>query len=128
MVFRFDRRSFVIALGGMLLGGCLAKSLPLPPPGQPFVSAPDELGFATVQGKMPDETTAFVQNLENGLYVGQDTEPDGRYLLKIEASVGDVLVVYYEDGFERSPTVREVVPAEDEALPSVTITEADPSE
>jgi hypothetical protein len=103
-----------LAAGALLLVplACLSPTLPLPPPSRPDISPPDASGLTTIVGRVPGGTTALAQNLETGRLVGQVTGTSGDYDLRLEAAIGDPVVVWYRDGLDDSATVELTVPAE----------------
>ncbi len=110
----FSRRLLLVAtLVATGVAGCLSPAIPLPPPGAPQVSSPNAEGFVLVQGRVPETTTAFAQNLRTGQIVGQVTDETGEYSLSLQALPLDNLSVYYQDGLETSPSVRVSVPETD---------------
>jgi hypothetical protein len=120
-----SRRNWLRALLGapllvlpllVLSTGCLSPTLPLPPPNRPDVSPPDSSGFTTLVGSVPGGTTAIAQNLENGHLVGQVTGSSGGYTLRLEAAIGDPVVVWYRSGLEDSGAVQVTVPATSSVL------------
>ncbi len=114
----FRRRNFLRLSCACLVSGfavsCLSPTLPLPPPSRPDVSPPDASGFATLQGRVPDETTAIAQNLANGRLVGQVTDETGTYELDIPARAGDRIAVWYRLIGKESGSVVVEVPAADD--------------
>lgn len=92
--------------------GCLSPTLPLPPPSRPDISPPDASGVTSIVGRVPGGTTALAENLETGRLVGQVTGESGNYDLRLQAAIGDQVVVWYRDGLEDSATVQLTVPAE----------------
>jgi hypothetical protein len=109
-----SRKNWLRALGGgLLLGlsiGCLSPTLPLPPPSRPDVSPPDASGITTITGRVPGGTTAHAQKQNTGHLDGQVTGDSGDYGLRLEAAIGDQIVVWYVDGFEASASVQVTVP------------------
>jgi len=95
------RRRLVCALGPLLVAGCLAPTLPLPPPSEPTVTGPDANGLVRLQGSAPAGSwiTAYNRDLGEGYF--QDVR-DGRYDFELPARVGDTIILWYELRGERS--------------------------
>lgn len=108
---RCGRRLCLVVFGALLSGACLSPTLPLPPPAKPTISTPDSRGFALVVGKVPANTTIYVENLRNGKVAGERTPSTGRYSVEIEAEVADRLQIYYVQSLERSQSIVVLVPA-----------------
>lgn len=88
--------------------GCLAPTLPLPPPGEPTISGPDEVGQVRLAGRVPRGSwvTAINRNTDLG-YI--QAAPEGSYDFEIRASVGDAIVLWYElDGEDSLPLEFEI--------------------
>lgn len=105
-------RRLVLGAAGLCLAACLSPTLPLPPPAEPAVSAPDGSGFARVQGVAKARAEVIAWNHNNDLIAGQVTGDSPFYDFQIQAEVGDVLEVWYIHGTEESASVKVVVPAE----------------
>lgn len=104
-------RRHVLVLGLIpWFAGCLSPTLPLPPPARPDISPPDSSGITTVRGRVPDGTTAMIENLANGKLSGTATGDDGLYTLQVPAEVDDQIAVYYLDGLVRSQSIIILVP------------------
>jgi hypothetical protein len=103
-------RRLLLSLAGVCLAGCLSPTLPLPPPSRPDVSAPDESGYARLQGFAAPQVEVIALNRNNKQIAGQVTGDDSRYDFKIPAQSGDVLDLWYIDGDDESQTVVVKVP------------------
>lgn len=109
------RRSFLGVVSALFLVGCLSPTLPLPPPGRPQISSPDEMGMVRVSGTVRSRATALVLNPRTDRIAGQKTDTSGKYDIEIEAQVRDRLVIWYEVGDETSQIVEIYVPGPDES-------------
>lgn len=113
---RVERRR-AVALG-MLFGiavslfasGCLSPTLPLPPPSQPEVSAPNADGNVRISGVVQSRATVFALNQRTDQIVGEVTGHDGAYDLSMRAEVGDRISVWQSIRTKESGTVEVVVP------------------
>jgi hypothetical protein len=104
-------RRLVLALAGLCLAGCLSPTLPLPPPSEPHVTAPDADGFARLQGVAAPQSEVIAWNHNNGLIAGQVTGEDARYDFLIRADVGDLIELWYVQGTDESTSTSVIVPA-----------------
>ena len=104
-------RRLGLVLAGLCLAGCLSPTLPLPPPAKPDVGAPDENGFARIQGVAVPQVEVIAWNHANDQLAGQVTGDDSRYDFLIPASVGDRIEVWYIQGKEESASTNVIVPA-----------------
>ena len=104
-------RRLGLVLAGLCLAGCLSPTLPLPPPAKPDVSAPNEAGFARVQGVAVPQAEVIAWNHRNDLIAGQVTGDDSRYDFLIPAEVGDRIEVWYIQGTDESTSTSVIVPA-----------------
>ncbi len=103
---RSTRRAWLLAVGAAsLLGGCLAPTLPLPPPDKPDVFGPDPQGNVTLSGYVPQYALAQAVNLRTGQIAGQATDASGYYEFQLGAQIGDECVFWYNQDTERSPSV-----------------------
>jgi len=91
--------------------GCLSPTLPLPPPSDPIVSAPDETGEIVITGRVTPRASVFVQNDRTDEIVGEVTGQSGRYEVEMQAEAGDLLFVWEKSGTTDSPATEVVVPA-----------------
>ncbi|MBX3129553.1 MAG: hypothetical protein KF718_22735 [Polyangiaceae bacterium] len=98
------RRALWLCLAG-LTAGCLAPTLPLPPPSDPEISGPDANGQVTVQGYVEPTAIAYVFNQSQNEGRFQQTGANGRYTISLPADVGDQLQVWYSIGGEVSPSL-----------------------
>jgi hypothetical protein len=108
---RPSRRTWLAAVvvGGVFaLAGCLAPTLPVPPPENFDVSAPDADGIVTVKGGKGSARPNWTVHVEKqgnppGVNGFEDTAlPDGSWEIKLPAKSGDVLSIWQEQGTERS--------------------------
>jgi hypothetical protein len=104
-------RRLMLVLAGLCLAGCLSPTLPLPPPSEPDVSAPDADGFARLQGVAAPQAEVIAWNHKNDLIAGQVTGDDSRYDFLIRADAGDLIELWYIQGTEESTSTRVIVPA-----------------
>ena len=101
------RRTLGLLCGAVIAGGCLAPTLPLPPPEKPTVEGPDEQGNIRLSGITPEDgDTVFALNERTNEIAGQRTSPRSRYLLIMPAQSGDVMTFWYTVGMAQSPSVR----------------------
>ncbi len=105
-------RRLLLATAGLLAVACLSPTLPLPPPSEPGVTAPDANGFARVQGVAKPRAEVLAWNRRTDIIAGQVTGDTSFYDFLIRAEAGDVLEVWYIHGTDESPSVKVVVPAE----------------
>lgn len=109
-----SRRSLFLATlvvsVGTLLSGCLAPTLPLPPPSRPHVTAPDDSGMITISGRVNGGARALVQNQRTSDIVGKRTDDSGRYEVRMEAEAGDQLIVWQSLDTYESDITEVVVP------------------
>jgi hypothetical protein len=113
MAWSLTRRLLLGGTALVLLGGCLSPTLPMPPPLSPEITPPDASGIATVTGRVPAGTTAYVHNIALGLVIGKRTGSTGKYQIQILAREDDQLEIYYMEGLERSQAVVLLVPGPD---------------
>jgi hypothetical protein len=104
-------RRLGLTLAGLCLAGCLSPTLPLPPPSRPDVSAPDESGFARLQGIAAPKAEVIAWNHQNDLIAGQVTGDDSRYDFMIRAESGDFIELWYVEGGDESGSISITVPA-----------------
>ena len=96
-------RRFALGVAtALLVGSCLAPTLPLPPPDQPTVEGPDEGGVTHLSGRV--ETGAWVYAINRSSDMGsfQATGDSGEYDLTLITQVGDGIVLWYEIGSQTS--------------------------
>jgi hypothetical protein len=109
------RRSWLRAcvLGALALGGCLAPTLPVPPPSQPDITAPDADGNVTLRGRPGGATgnaEITVFKPENETFVGALSKADGSWLIQIRARSKEKLWVWQTVGYDRSGHIEVEVP------------------
>lgn len=88
----------------VLVGGCAAPTLPLPPPAALLVSSPDPVtGLVTISGEaLPGAFVSAVNlRLESGVIVRADDA--GRFSLEIAAQAGDSILVWQQVDNDRGP-------------------------
>lgn len=95
------RRWLFCAFASLAVVGCLSPTLPLPPPGEPEVTGPSEMGLVRLEGEAPRGSwiTAYNRDLGEGRF--QDVK-NGRYGLELPAAVGHSIVLWYEIDGEKS--------------------------
>ncbi len=101
----------------MTLSSCISPTLPVPPPAQPDVTAPDASGLVTVKGQagsaQPNaEVTVWNQALDEGRGEGRTTvaRPDGSWTESIPATSKQTLWIWQTVGMDRSSHVEVRVP------------------
>jgi hypothetical protein len=110
------RRSFWARAAGVLLIAaiplaCLSPTLPLPPPGRPFVTAPDDSGNVHVSGVVNSRALVLVHNTRTEQIVGEATGSSGAYELTLAAQAGDELLVWQSINTVESTPTSVVVPS-----------------
>lgn len=93
-----------------LFVGCLAPTLPLPPPARPEITAPDESGMVHIRGSVRSGAEVFAKNRRTLQIVGEETDETGDYDLVMAAESNDRIVVWYTDGVDDSDLVEVLVP------------------
>lgn len=116
-VSRPCRRRFAwIGALALAVSACLAPTIPIPPPSQPEVTAPDANGTVVLSGKAGSASTdARVEacNESSGCTMGiwSYARPDGSWQLEpISAKSKDYLLVWQTVGNEASNAVEVQVP------------------
>src|SRR4249920_1918025 len=96
------RRSWIVGLA-LALTGCLAPTLPLPPPAKPDVT---DQGNGTVElsGSVTAQSQVFALNNTTNQIAGQQTAT-GAYKFIIPAQKGDDITFWYQAGNEESPYI-----------------------
>jgi hypothetical protein len=96
------RRLLLSVAGALMLGACLAPTLPLPPPSEPTVDGPDENGVTTLSGKV--EGGAWVYAINRGSDQGafEIAGDDGLYSLTLITQAGDRIQMWYTVGAQTS--------------------------
>ncbi len=89
------RRLFVLA-AALAMGACLSPTLPLPPPSEPTLSGPDEVGRIELAGRVKPGAWVFAMNHSTNAGAFSDTDEEGRYRIQLAASAGDSLSLWYE--------------------------------
>ena len=100
-------------LVGVAATGCLSPTLPLPPPYQPSVSKVDGEGYVTVQGgagAADPGAVVYGYDQQNGHGAIDTVGGSGQYLLRMQATAGDKIIVWQEQGSDRSPAITVTVP------------------
>jgi hypothetical protein len=99
------RRLFAAVLVPALLSGCLAPTLPLPPPDRPAVEGPDGTGNIRLTGTTPEYgAVVYALNDRTNQIVGERTTA-GTYQLVMAAQVGDSITFWYTVGADQSPAI-----------------------
>lgn len=105
------------AFGAMVSGllvGCLAPTLPLPPPSRPEVTTPDAAGMIHIRGTVRPKAEVLAKNLRTLKIVGEETDESGAYDLIMEAEIDDRLIIWYTDGGDESDLTEVTVPDDDD--------------
>lgn len=112
-----NRRSWIRAAAlfalGAIAGGCLAPTLPIPPPGQPEISGPDASGLVTLKGAADSaqpnaEVAAYNPVTREGRFTV--ASPNGSWELTIPATSKQTLWLWQTVGFERSSQIEVHIP------------------
>lgn len=108
------RRTLLARVGALMIAasvpGCLAPTLPLPPPDKPDIEGPTPEGDVRLSGFVPAGSIVSVLNGRTSLVAGEATGDDGQYDFWMKAQVGDPMVLWYSRSTERSPSVKFVIP------------------
>jgi hypothetical protein len=102
-----------IAFGCAVLGssgGCLAPTLPIPPPSVSSLEGPDADGFVTISGTAGADAYVFVLNESTDSGVIGRATPTGSYSIRVQASSGDELTLWQMQGSETGQLVMRTVP------------------
>jgi hypothetical protein len=102
--------AFITSVSALFVG-CLAPTLPLPPPARPEVTVPDDAGMVHIRGTVRSGSEVFAKNRRTLDIVGKETDESGQYDLIMAAESNDRLVVWYTDGLDESDFVEVLVPA-----------------
>jgi hypothetical protein len=86
----------------VLFSGCLAPTLPMPPPDQPTVEGPDESGNTRLTGEVESGAAVYAINRSTNRGTFQITGATGGYDLTITTQVGDGIVMWYTVGGQQS--------------------------
>lgn len=104
-------RRLWLGIGALLLTGCLSPTLPLPPPSNPVVTAPDAQGNIQLSGYLADPgAIAEAYDLRSNVLKGKESDNTGYYKFKMQAQSGDQIEFRYELGSDISPSVVVLVP------------------
>lgn len=106
-MFLRSRRAWLVGVA-LLVGGCLSPTLPLPPPGDPTVSATDTAGLVRLTGAVEADSDVFAKNHTTGQIRGQFTK-SGIYDFTIEAQERDAISLWYTQGSIESPPTEFVI-------------------
>lgn len=101
-MFLPSRRLALWVAAALLAGGCLAPTLPLPPPDRPTVDGPDENGVTHLQGRVEGGAWVYAINRRSEMGVFKATDDSGEYQLTLITQAGDSIVLWYELGSESS--------------------------
>ncbi|HEY0463210.1 MAG TPA: hypothetical protein VGC79_03330 [Polyangiaceae bacterium] len=104
-------RAWLVGAALFAVGGCLSPTLPLPPPGDPTVSATDTAGLVRLTGSVEPESHVLALNHSTGLIRGQYTK-SGLYDFTLEAQERDGITLWYEQGSIESPPTDFVIKLE----------------
>ena len=97
-----SRRFALWVATALLLGACLAPTLPLPPPDWPTVDGPDENGVTHLSGHAETGSWVYAINRSTDMGAFQATNESGNYDLTLLTKVGDGIVLWYEVGSQTS--------------------------
>lgn len=99
-----------MATAALAPAGCLAPTLPLPPPDEPDSVGTLGEGQWELRGTVSPGATVvgIVERTGRGAVV-EDRDGDGRYVLIVEAQLCDVVDVWQQDGEETSASTRVVL-------------------
>lgn len=108
-------------LSGLLIGGlsasagCLAPTLPVPPPSSPEVSAPDSAGLVTVKGgpgsaRANAIVTVWNENLPENKGVSDRVRSDGSWQVVQRAKSKERLLIWQTVGGDDSNWIELTVP------------------
>jgi hypothetical protein len=103
VMFLRSRRGWLLGVALFAVGGCLSPTLPLPPPGDPAVSATDTAGLVRLTGVVDAESHVLAKNLNTKLIAGQYTK-SGAYDFTLAAQEGDAIILWYTQGGLESPS------------------------
>lgn len=95
----------LVAAVAMLVGGCLAPTLPLPPPSKPSVAGPDTNGNVELTGSVQPNAEVYVRDYASTDIFGKVTGKEGTYDITMPAKVGDELELWYTVGTDESPSI-----------------------
>ena len=112
---RPSRRTWLLGMAAIAVAGCLAPTLPVPPPSSPEVSAPDTDGIVTVKGGQGSaQTNATITvwnpNLEGVKGFSDSARPDGSWEIKLPAQSKQRLLIWQKVGTDTSNTLELTVP------------------
>lgn len=102
MRHRSARRSLLLA--GVVVLGCYAPTLPLPPPQKPAITLTERGNFRLRGGIVPN-AQIFALNERSGHIDGQQVGASGLYDFELNAAEGgDLVQLWYQAGTDLSPT------------------------
>lgn len=117
MVLRRPARRTWLLGAVVALAGCLAPTLPVPPPSAPDVSAPDASGNVTLQGapgsaRANAEINVWNPNLDGGKGAGvfKIVAPDGSWNATIQGKSKETLWIWQTIGLESSDHIEVRIP------------------
>ncbi len=102
----------LLAAVALLVGGCLAPTLPLPPPSKPTIAGPDSSGNVELTGSVQPNSEVYVRNYASTDIYGQITGGDGAYDVTLPAQGGDQLELWYVSGKDQSPSIEFRIPTQ----------------
>lgn len=112
MGFRLRPQSLLV--GALLAVACYSPTLPLPPPGEPEISA---LQGATdryrLTGRVEPHAEVIARNRRTELLVGEVTGGDAQYDFVVDGHEGDTMELWYVVGNDASPRTIFVLPPVD---------------
>ena len=95
----------LVAAVALVVGGCLAPTLPLPPPSRPAVAGPDASGNVELTGSVQPDAEVYVRNYASNDIYGQITASDGAYDITLPAKIGDNVELWYTVGSQQSSSI-----------------------
>jgi outer membrane biogenesis lipoprotein LolB len=101
-MFSALRRLVLCGVTALLVGACLAPTLPLPPPDHPTVEGPDENGETHLSGRVQTGAAVYALNRSTDSGTFQFTDQTGNYRLTLTTQVGDEILMWYSLGQQQS--------------------------
>jgi hypothetical protein len=102
-----------LLVAAFVVTGCLSPTLPLPPPSQPEITAPDSDGMVHIRGTVPPRSEVYAKNQHSLEIVGKETDDTGKYDLVMQAEINDRIIVWYSNVDVDRDFAEVLVPASD---------------